>query len=252
MTTAGTMSAPTTLPVLAGEDVHVWFIDLEEAQRNAAALMAPLSPGERARGDRFHFPRDRFQFCATRGILRHLAGAYLGSAPSRLEFEAGACGKLRLAGSSSDRFAFNVSHSAGFALIAASPRGELGVDIEAARPIADRDALAGQFFSAAEIAGLQSLEPGSRDEAFFTCWSRKEAYVKAVGDGLSYPLEAFDVTFVPGDVVRLTVPSDSQESSRWALEALPAPPGYAAALVTEGRRSVSCWTWNPSVIEEAL
>jgi 4'-phosphopantetheinyl transferase len=240
-------TAVPALPSLDGDDVHVWFVDLEAARRVRPELLATLSAGEHERAGRFHFDRDRLQFSATRAVLRRLLAAYGGCEPLALEFTAGANGKPALAGTAP--LAFNVSHSGSCAVVALSRRGELGVDIEAERPLDDRDALAAQFFSADESARLGALDPSLRDRAFFTCWSRKEAYVKAVGDGLSYPLDAFDVTFAPAEPARLSVPGDPPEAARWSLEALPASAGYAAALVTEGRRRVRCWKWELDPVE---
>jgi 4'-phosphopantetheinyl transferase len=232
-----------SVPPLTGADVHVWLADVDTCGSEQNELWAALSSEERARADRFCFDRDRRRYAHSRGILRHLLAGYLGADPRELVFEAGSRGKPRLI-DSPQAMAFNVSHSGSFALIAVSRLGEIGVDIEAHRPLDDRDDLAERFFSASESVQLRSLEPARRDGAFFTCWSRKEAYVKAVGDGLSYPLDAFDVTFSPGEAARLTVEGDADESRRWALEALPAPTGYSAALVTEGRRTVQCWSWR--------
>lgn len=250
MIAAALHMAASELPSLDGDDVHVWRVDLEAARQAQPTLLAMLSPDELERAGRFHFDRDRLQFSATRAVLRGLLAAYTRCEPLALEFAAGANGKPAL--TTPAAIAFNVSHSGVWAVIALSRRGAVGVDIEAERPLDDRDTLATQFFSAAESARLRALVPSERDRAFFTCWSRKEAYVKAVGDGLSYPLEAFDVTFAPAEPVRLTVPGDPAETARWTLEALPAPPGYAAALVTEGRRRVRCWNWEVDPMKQYL
>jgi 4'-phosphopantetheinyl transferase len=245
--TAAAMRAATpVLPRLDGDDVHVWLADLES---DHDALLGALSADEAARARRFWFDRDRRHYAACRAILRYLLGAYLGADPRALKFESGAAGKPFIANAP---IAFNVSHSGSHALVAISRCGEIGVDIEAHRPLPDRDALARQCFSPREVRCLQSLPDGTRTEAFFTCWSRKEAFVKAVGDGLSYPLETFDVTFAPGEVARLDVPGHRPGHREWILEALDAPRGYAAALVTEGRRRTTCWSWTTPFAQEMV
>jgi 4'-phosphopantetheinyl transferase len=242
---AGAWAAPRVLPRLEGDDVHVWLAAVDQPLAGASVL----ADDERARADRFCFERDRRQFSHCRTILRRLLASYLAADPRTLTFAAGVRGKPRLAAPRDRALAFNVSHSGGFALIGISRRADLGVDIEAQRPLADRDLIAQQYFSPRECARLASLPPALRTPAFFTCWSRKEAYVKAIGDGLACPLDNFAVTFAPGEPVRIDVPDNARE---WTLEALDAPAGYAAALVTEGRRRVSCWQWNACLAEEKV
>jgi len=246
---ADTWAAIGVQPQLDAGDVHVWLADLDDVRPVAAQVTSVLSADEIARADRFWFERDRRHYSRCRGILRHLLGGYLEVDPAAPVFSAGESGKPFLPNAS---VAFNVSHSGAYALIAVTRRGEVGVDIEAHRPLLERDALARQCFSAVEYARLQSLPDASRTEAFFTCWSRKEAYVKAVGDGLAYPLDAFDVTFAPGDPPRLSVPEDPRRPRRWMLEHLDAPAGYAAALVTEGRRRMSCFGWTAPYAQETV
>ena len=236
--------AAAAVPRLDGDDVHVWLADVDASGPARERLVSALSADERARAARFCFERDRRRYAHCRGVLRHLLAAYLNVDPRDSVFQTGPNGKPHLARPAARQLAFNVSHSEALALIAVSRRGEVGIDIEAYRPLPDRDVLARQFFSPNESARLGSLPETCRAAAFFTCWSRKEAFVKAVGDGLSYPLAAFDVAFAPGEPPRLDVPGDRPGADRWALEALAAPPGYAAALVTEGRRRVACWTWD--------
>jgi 4'-phosphopantetheinyl transferase len=116
----------------------------------------------------------------------------------------------------------------------------------------DGDDIARRFFSAAEVAAFRTITGRERDAAFFRCWTRKEAYVKAVGDGLARPLDLFDVTFAAGDPVRLTVAGDEHETRRWTLSSLEPADGYAAAIVTERPRRVSCreWTHTPAMISQ--
>jgi len=231
------MAFPSSLaPVapIAGDDVHVWTVDLLADTGPIAAFAATLSADERDRAARFYFERDRRRYIVARGALRTILGECLGVDAAAVEFQYGAHGKPSLAAD----LAFNVSHSGELALIACSRRGEIGVDIEEIRLLTDADLVASQFFSPREVARLRALPLGMRNEAFFRCWTRKEAYVKALGEGLSRPLATFDVTFTAGEPAMLTVDHDEQETKRWSLTALDTPRGYAAALVTEGQRRV--------------
>ena len=231
------------IPVLAGDDVHVWLVTTSAVESERRQLMAALSADERARTERFFFDRDRVSYAVSRSVLRHLLGGYLGIDARDIQFECGIRGKPRL---DHGRLAFNLSHSGDLALIAISRRGDIGVDVEAHRPIPEMESLARQNFSPREVSRLQSLPAAVRTAAFFACWSRKEAYVKAVGDGLAYPLDSFDVTFAPGERARLDVPGDD----RWTLVAMAVPAGYAAALVTEGARRVRALTWTSACAQE--
>ncbi|HEY7171227.1 MAG TPA: 4'-phosphopantetheinyl transferase superfamily protein [Vicinamibacterales bacterium] len=232
---------------LAGDDVHVWLVDLNPGDEQIRAYRETLSADEHERAERFYFERDRRRFVVARGALRAIVGGYLRIEPAALEFEYGGRGKPAIAARVGRPLAFNVSHSGELALIACSPCGDLGVDIEEMRLLDDADEIAAQFFSEREVATLRSLPSGSRNEAFFRCWTRKEAYVKAVGDGLSRPLDAFDVTFAPGDAAALTIGGDDDDTRHWALYALDVPRGYAGALVTDGPRRVSGWRYAPAV-----
>lgn len=228
---------------LAGDDVHVWRASLEASISARDCCEATLSRDELDRASRFHFDRDRRRFIMARGVLRILLGDYLRTAPEALTFEYGSHGKPVLADAYRGAITFNVSHSGELAAYAFSTRGDLGIDIEAIRPMPDAEDIAARFFSSREVARLRALPPEARTAAFFRCWTRKEAYIKAVGDGLARPLDAFDVTFAPDEPARLTIEGEESETRRWTLEPLDAPDGYTAALVTEGRRRVSAWRW---------
>jgi 4'-phosphopantetheinyl transferase len=146
----------------------------------------------------------------------------------------------------SDELRFNVSHSHGLALYAVTRRRKIGIDIERVRPISGPEQLAARFFSAGENAELCALPEHVKHEAFFNCWTRKEAYVKARGEGLSLPLNQFDVSLNPGEPARLLrVERDPQEAARWSLQGLTPAPGYVAALAVEGHGwRLACWEWR--------
>lgn len=235
---------PALSPIqLQGDEVHVWRAPLGGPSGMQRFLEDTLSAEERERADRFHFDCHRERFVKARGVLRWLLADYLGVEPAALAFTYSSYGKPGLCGAHASQIAFNVSHSEDLALFAFSRRGELGVDVEAIRSLPDRDSLAQQLFSNREANSLARLRADLKDEAFFTCWTRKEAYVKALGEGLSRPLDTFEVTFDEREPPALRVIGDASESARWSMYALTPGAGFAGALVTEGARRVSCWQW---------
>jgi 4'-phosphopantetheinyl transferase len=210
-------------------EVHVVTLDLDQDGADEERFAALLSADERARSQRFRFARDRRRFIVGRGTLRLILGRYLGAQPARLSFRYGPHGKPALEGDSALRF--NLSHSQGLALYALAMEHEVGVDMERIQPLPDLEDIARSCFAEGEIAALWALPEAQRLHAFFACWTRKEAFIKAIGDGLSFPLDRFDVSLVPGAPARLLrVEGDPGEASRWTLAALHPAPGYAAAL----------------------
>jgi 4'-phosphopantetheinyl transferase len=228
---------------LDGDEVHVWKAPLGGPSGMQRFLEDTLSRDERERADRFHFDCHRDRYVRARGLLRWLLAEYLSVDPTALTFTYSSYGKPSLGGVHASQMAFNVSHSEDLALFAFSRRGEIGVDVEAIRSLPDRDSLAQQLFSDREVESLGRLRADLKDDAFFTCWTRKEAYVKALGEGLSRPLDTFEVTFTESDPPALRVIDDAAESARWSMYGLIPGAGFAGALVTEGTRRVSCWQW---------
>ena len=234
------------IAALDGGDIHVWRVRLDPEPEVVEALERTLSDDERGRANRFHFARDRRRFIVARGALRSLLARYIGGEPEDVRFAYGERGKPRMADAECP--AFNVSHSGELALIAIAAAGAIGVDVEAVRDIEDRDAVAARFFSPREYACIRALPERVRTQSFFACWTRKEAFVKALGDGLSRPLDSFDVTCAPGDAPRLSIAGDPAVTEKWMLTALAPGPGFEAALVADGRdRAVSCRTWSTEV-----
>lgn len=235
---------------LADAEVHVWAAPLDPPAEDVRSYASLLAPDEQARAERFRFERDRRRFSVARGVLRLLLGRYLETEPRRVAFRYESHGKPVLGGELAGRgLRFNVSHSGEMALYALARGRELGVDVEEVRPMEDGLQIAERFFSQAEVAAFRALPAEVRDEAFFNCWTRKEAYIKAVGEGLSFPLHAFDVSLAPGEPARLLASRDPRQAERWSLRALPDPaPGYRAAVVAEGAGwDVACWRWaDPS------
>ena len=145
-----------------------------------------------------------------------------------------------------DSINFNVSHAHGFIVFAFTRNREIGIDIERIRPEAAHDGVAERFFSAQEVKVLRSLPLHAQPQAFFNCWTRKEAYIKARGEGLSIPLNQFDVSLIPGESAKLIESRvDPDDAQKWTLQALPMGTQYAAALAVEGSDwDLSCWDWR--------
>ena len=220
-----------TLPV---DEVHLWRVDLEAVAGAETRWRQVLSPDEQARAARFHFDQDRQTYTATRALLRTILARYLGSNAMDLIFRYSDKDKpsLELTG---DRLEFNVSHSGRRALLAFARRRSIGVDVEHIRADFDPQALAQRFFSPHEQRALATLEPEDGYAGFFRCWTRKEAYIKAVGSGLSLPLDQFDVSLRPGEEnALLATRPDAGEAVVWSLREVSAGEDYAAALCVHG------------------
>jgi 4'-phosphopantetheinyl transferase len=229
MTARATVPSRTDFEPLTRGAIGVWLVEWPSVRLEACEAL--LSADERARAARFAFGRDRHCFAATRGVLRTLVGWQLEADASRLEFAYDGYGKPSLAGVWRGLLDFNVSHSGTAAVVALSRAGAVGVDVEQVRRIEDRDAIAARTFAPGEAAAIADLEEPARDRAFFTCWTRKEAFVKATGEGLSYPLDRFEVSVDPrGERRLLDVGGDAMETRRWTLLDLPVADGYVGAL----------------------
>ncbi len=241
--------SPPGIITIARHEVHVWRAALDLETPPIRNLAQTLSADEQIRAAWFRFERDRRHFIAVRGVLRAILARYLDNEPSRILFYYNAHGKPFLDGrSGDDGLRFNLSHSHGMALFAVTRGRKVGIDIEAIRPAVADERIAEQFFSPSEVAALRSLPPEVQAEAFFACWTRKEAYVKARGEGLALPLDHFSVSLAPGEpAALLKTRGNSQEASRWSLQALAPGPGYAASLAVEGQSChLTCWQWSPS------
>lgn len=217
---------------MTGVEVMVRRLGPQEAVRTSWEV---LSAAERDRAERFAFARDRRRFVVARAELRRLLGARLGAAPEEVDLGYGACGKPALAGRFADSgLRFNLSHRDDVAVYALSSAGEIGVDVEAVRVIDDADSIAARIFSPRENEAYLALDPADRPLGFFNCWTRKEAFVKATGDGLSRPLDGFDVSLAPGDPARiLRVDETPGEDCGWRMESFSPATGFVAAVVSE-------------------
>lgn len=222
---------------LADNEVHLWRADLDAIRSEESLWRELLSPDELKRADRFHFDRDRQRFSAARAVLRKILAAYLEVDPKSFNFCYSKKEKPSLGQPHSGRgISFNVSHSGGIALFAFSRGREVGVDVEQIKRDIEVEAIGRRFFSAHEQAQLFALPTEQQVDAFFRCWTRKESYIKATGDGLSLPLSQFDVSLAVGatDALVATRP-DAGEAEKWLLTDAASESGFAAALCVRGR-----------------
>ena len=219
-------------PALSRGAAHVFLLRL--AAFDADELTANLCPTEKARAARFKVAKARAQFIITRAVLRQLLANYLGIAPRALEFTAGPRGKPAIDGPAwrQKRIEFNVSHAADYALLALGLDHRLGVDIESVERRVDYRALANRFFSAAEQEAFNTLPAGAACAAFYRVWSRKEAFLKATGQGLAGGLAGFSVPLGESPV-QTRVRGATDTGSDWFIYNVIAPPGYQTALVTD-------------------
>ena len=210
----------------------LWFVDLRLPAETLAGLSRFLTPDEVERAGRFHFQVHRDRYVARRGALRWLLGRYLDRDPSVVQLAYGDHEKPRLAGEAARCLQFNLSDSEDFALIGFDQGNEIGVDIEVVRDMPDAESIAHHFFSSGERRDLSRLPRGERQSlGFFHCWTRKEAYLKAIGKGLAAPLDAFRVTLHPDDPPRfLSFDGQSDEPEHWSLLHLEPAPGVVGAL----------------------
>jgi 4'-phosphopantetheinyl transferase len=232
---------------LSEDDAHVWKASLDQPADMVAKFKPLLSQDEYRRAERFHRPSDRHRFIAGRGILRKIISAYLALAPDEVQFTYNEYGKPFI---STDQncgaLSFNLSHSNGMALYAVTRGRRVGVDIEYMREDLATLEVAERFFSKDEFEVLKAVSSDHGTKAFFNCWSRKEAYIKAIGMGVSYPLDRFTVSLASNVApALLKVDADATEAARWKMYELDVGKGYAAALIVENPPvSLRRFQWN--------
>ena len=240
---------PPAAPVHDAAEVHVWRASLDRSPGELEAFRRLLSPDELRRAERLISGVHRRRFIAARGCLRSILARYLAIAPAAIGFDYGPQDKPRLGGRHATEPAlhFNLAHSDALALFALTGIGAVGIDVEPIRPECPAEQIARHFFSDGEIDHLGRLAPQERAGAFFRCWARKEAFIKAIGLGLSLPLDQFDVTLAPGEPASLLRTAwDPGEAAHWSLRALEAGPGFAAALAVRGHGyRLRCWQFEP-------
>ena len=214
---------------LAPGQVQVWILRVDAPRSAAEGVAHVLNPGEKVRAARFHFERDMVRFVLTRACLRTLLANALGSDPASICFGFGAAGKPYVEGGPQ----FNVSHSGAYSLVALAQDRSIGVDVERMRPRIEDEALSA-YFSRPEEQALRVRAGRDRVTAFYSCWTRKEAYLKARGAGLSFGLDRFAVTIAPVQPALVWVADEPTEPSRWQFRDLSVDQDYAAAIAAEG------------------
>ncbi len=260
---SGAWRRPARLPVLSPGAAQVWSVALDLSHAAARRLEALLCAEERRRAARYRRRQDRIRFIAAHAALRCLLaahlGANLGAEPRALAFAYGANGKPALIPTLPDigpggGLAFNLSHSGDLAVIALAHDREVGVDVERLRPLSSAQRIAERLWSSGEAAALGTLDEDERVTAFFATWTRKEAVVKALGDGITGRLYGFPVPTGPAPVgAALQIPGHEGRADAWSLTDLRPAPGYLGALVLSGSEaSISCWGWPPQWSLDAL
>lgn len=229
-------SRPEALPV-ASDEIHVWAAPLNLPSKELDAYAAALSPDEAAQAERFKFEKHRNRFAAGRGMLREILGRYLQAKPAALRFDCSRNGKPTLTGEFAGRgIHFNLSHSEDLALIAVTRIGPVGIDIEFVREIKDMDGLVARFFSRRENELFRKVPSGEKPRAFFNLWTRKEALLKATGEGITRSLSLVEVSFLPGEPARLlAVSGDGAKAARWSLRDLRPAPGFVGAVAVQAK-----------------
>ena len=235
--------------LFASEGVYIWHVNLRARRLSAINKYSNiLSSDERDRAARFKFPDHRDRYIIAHAALRSILAGYLEADPARLEFCRGPYGKPELVSATHRKpLDFNLSHSHESALVAVTLGRQIGVDIEYIKRDFHWQEVAERFFAPGEIARLRALPEEQQQRGFFACWTRKEAYIKAKGGGLSIPLQDFEVSLAPGEPVSLvSCSTDPEEVTRWSLAEMDVGPEYAAAVAVEGHGwKLHCWRWPP-------
>ena len=235
------------IPPVAPAEIHVWRINLLCPLAEIARLQNVLSAAEKKQSARYHFAHDQRRFIVRRAVLRQLLAAQLGLHPEEIKIDSANFQKPKIAATqNSDGLRFSSSHSADWALIALAQNRDVGVDVEQHRPLPDAGDLVRNSFSDFEIAEFERLPEPARTEGFFNCWTRKEAFVKAIGLGLAYSLKKFSVTLAPGRPAALVdVAGDSVARKKWLMASLNVAPAHSAALFFEaGPSAIRCFAWH--------
>ena len=239
-------NAPPTQPLFLRKDVHIWRAGLDLPGKNIEKLRETLASDERIRADHFRFERDRSRFIAARGILRLIISRYLSVEPGAIRFIYAKEGKPKLQKAlGKTGIQFNLSHSEGLALYVFAWNREVGIDIEYMREISQIEQIVEQFFSVRERVLFGALPLREKKETFFNWWTRKEAFIKAVGEGLSYPLWEFDAALAEEKSLdSSTILGGAQEGPGWSMWDVRPADGFTGAVVVKGRGwDVHCWQW---------
>ena len=233
-------------------DVALWLVRLADAPPTMLEGAQTLSLAEHAAGARFKSPILQTRFLQRRVALRAILAGYLGVPAAELLFTENEFGKPALHASlASTGLSFNSSHSGPVAVIAVGKSRRIGIDVEAVRPIKDAEKIAARFFSSQESTALRALDPDDRNTGFLQCWTRKEAVIKALGGGLSIPLDSFAVSLQPHQpaaILAWSIPGTV--AAAWRLYHLEPTAGFVGALLVEGAANLGAWQQWPRVISQ--
>ena len=237
------LNPPDNLALKEGE-AHIWRADLELEEGFQSSFLKLLSPDEKKRAQKFRFTKDSRNFIAARGILRTILGKYLEINPTEISFQYNEFGKPGMA--NNIPFHFNISHSQNIALFAFTNKFDIGVDVEFVNPNIEVKDIATNFFSANEVKKLLLLPEKQQRLGFFNCWTRKEAFIKAVGEGLSFPLNQFEVSLEPDKPARLLATDwDPKAVSKWSIYSMSPGADFVGSVVIEGLvEKVKFWNWQ--------
>lgn len=232
---------------ITADDIHVWLLPCRQPHAVLGELFAMLGEEERRRANRYHFEYDRDRFIASRGAVRQVLAGYLHCAPSEVEFDLAEHGKPRLAGRHATSLRFNVSTSHDWAMLAVTLGREVGIDVERIDSNRADLGIAKRYFAPGEVHALESMGEDEWLHGFFNCWTRKEAFVKATGEGLSRSLDSFEVSLAPGQPASLIRIQGCEDTvRRWRMADLAEVSGYASALVVAGSiGQLHGFMWSP-------
>ena len=236
----------TNVPCLADDEIHIWTVKIDGQGNGTARSAEMLAPAERVRASGFRSEIDAARFIQRRTALREILGGYLGVAAQDVAFAVNEFGKPSvLAPKPRPDLSFNAAHSGALALVAVGRSVQIGIDVERLRSEVEGVDIAARFFAVNEVASLAALRPRDRGEGFFNAWTRKEAIVKALGRGLSIPLDAFEVSLRPREppvILRWNIPGD--DAKRWRIHHLEPASGYVGALAVDSvTRVCRFWSW---------
>jgi 4'-phosphopantetheinyl transferase len=232
--------------ILSDEEAHIWRADLKANECFQSSFLKLLSPDEKNRAQKFRFAKDNRNFIIARGILRSLIGKYLEINPAEISFQYSEFGKPGIA--DNNTLQFNISHSQNMALFAFTTKFNVGVDVEFVNPDIEVKDIAAKFFSTNEIMNLLALPEKQQALGFFNCWTRKEAFIKAVGEGLSFPLDKFEVSLEPNKPAKLLATDwQPDDVSKWSIYSMSPGENFVGSLAIEGLvEKVKFWNWQKS------
>lgn len=235
-------------PPLSPSTIHIWRIPLDEPQDRLDHFRGLLTSKEQQQADRFLFEDHRRRFIVGRGQLRTLIGQYIGATPPEVRFQYSNLGKPSISAEDSDSgIQFNLTNSKDWALLAVTAGDELGIDMEGIREMSDMEGLARRFFAQPEISAItQHASPSKRLQAFFRCWTRKEAFLKAIGTGLTFPLDKVCVTINDEIAAQIEwIDSEDEDPDGWTLRHIEPVEGFVGALARKApAEDVQSWHWS--------